>query len=102
MSNMFENLQHLQEQVARVQQELSMQTVTTESGGGVVKVTANGKLQIVKIEIEKEVIDPSEKEMLEDLILAAVNRTLERAREIADRTMSDVARSFLPPGFPGM
>jgi len=100
MSNMLEKLQQLQEQMARVQDELGSQTVTMESGGGVVKVTANGKLQIMKVEIEKEVIDPNEKEMLEDLVVAAVNRALDRARELADSTMGDAAKSLLPPGFP--
>ncbi len=102
MSNLFERLQQLQEQMALVQQELGAKMVTMESGGGVVKVTANGKLEIVSIEIDKEVIDPKEKEMLEDLVVAAVNRALERARELADSSMSDAAKSFLPPGFPGM
>jgi nucleoid-associated protein EbfC len=101
MSTMLERLQQLQEQMALVQQELGAKTVTMESGGGVVKVTANGKLEIVAIEIDKEIIDPNEKEMLEDLVVAAVNRALERARELADSSMSDAARSFLPPGFPG-
>ncbi len=100
MSKMLEKLQQLQEQMSRVQDELAMQSVTVESGGGVVRVTANGKLVIQRIEIEKEVIDPGEKEMLEDLVVAAVNRALERARELADSTMSDAARSMLPPGFP--
>jgi nucleoid-associated protein EbfC len=100
MSNMLEKLQQLQEQMARVQDELGLQTVTMESGGGMVKVTANGKLQIMKVEIEKEVIDPNDKEMLEDLVQAAVNRALERARELADSSMSDAAKSLLPPGFP--
>lgn len=100
MSNMLEKLQQLQEQMARVQDELGSQTVTMEAGGGVVKVTANGKLQIMKVEIEKEVIDPNEKEMLEDLVQAAVNRALERARELADSSMSNAAKSLLPPGFP--
>ena len=100
MSKMLEKLQQLQEQMARVQEDLATQSVSVESGGGVVKVTANGKLQILKIEIDKEVIDPNEKEMLEDLVVAAVNRALERAKELADSTMNDAARSMLPPGFP--
>ncbi|SRR5579883_1482124 len=100
MSKMLERLQQLQEQMARVQQDLSGQTVTSESGGGMVKVTVNGKQQIVKIEIDKEVIDPKDSEMLEDLIVAAVNRALERSKELADTTMADAAKSFLPPGFP--
>lgn len=100
LSKMLEKLQQLQEQMSRVQDDLATQSVTEESGGGVVKVTANGKLQILKVEIEKEVIDPNDKEMLEDLVVAAINRALDRARELADSTMSDAARSMLPPGFP--
>ena len=100
MNNMLAKLQELQEQMARVQEDLSGKTVSAESGGGMVKVTANGKQQITKIEIEKEVIDPKDSEMLEDLIVAAANRALERSKELADTTMNDAARSFLPPGFP--
>lgn len=102
LSNMLEKLQKLQEEMAQVQRELSLKTVTMESGGGVVQVTANGKLEIVSITIDKEIIDPNEKEMLEDLVVAGVNRALERARELADTTMNDAARSLLPPGFPGI
>jgi DNA-binding YbaB/EbfC family protein len=100
-SKILDRLQQLQEQMAHVQEDLGTKTVTMESGGGVVKVTANGKLEIVSIEIDKEIIDPKESEMLEDLVVAGVNRALERARELADSTMSDAARSLLPPGFPG-
>lgn len=98
LSKMLERLQQLQEEMANVQQELGTKLVTMESGGGVVKVTANGKLEIVSIQIDKEIIDPNESEMLEDLIVAGVNRALERARELADSTMNDAARSMLPPG----
>ena len=100
MSKMLERLQQLQEQMAKAQDDLAMQTVSAESGGGMVKVTVNGKLQVLRIEIEKEVIDPADAEMLEDLVVAAVNRAIERAKELADTTMSDAARSVLPPGFP--
>ncbi len=100
MSKMLEQLQQLQEGMARVQQELSSLTVSAESGGGMVKVTANGKQQIVKVEIEKEAIDPTDAEMLEDLIVAAVNRALEHARELSESRMNEAARSMLPPGFP--
>ena len=100
MSNMLQKLQQLQEQMAKVQEDLSAKTISAESGGGMVKVTVNGKQQVTKIEIEKEVIDPNEREMLEDLVVAAVNRAIERSKELADTTMNDAAKSFLPPGFP--
>lgn len=102
MSKMLERLQQLQEQMAKAQEDLAAQTVSSESGGGMVKATVNGRLQVIRIEIEKEVIDPADAEMLEDLIVAAVNRAIERAKELADTTMSDAARSVLPPGFPSI
>jgi DNA-binding YbaB/EbfC family protein len=100
MNDMLSKLQQLQEQMAKVQEDLSAKSVSAESGGGMVKVTVNGKQQVIKVEIEKEVIDPNEREMLEDLIVAAVNRAIERSKELADTTMNDAAKSFLPPGFP--
>ena len=100
MGSMLEQLQQVREQIEQVQQGLGALTVSAESGGGMVKVTANGKLQIVKVEIDKEVIDPKDPEMLEDLIVAAVNRAVEYAREMAESKMNEAARSVLPPGFP--
>jgi DNA-binding YbaB/EbfC family protein len=100
MSKMLGRLQELQEQMARAQEEVGALQATAESGGGVVKVTASGKLQVLKIEIAKEIIDPNEAEMLEDLVVAAVNRAIDRARELGESKMADVTRSMLPPGFP--
>ena len=100
MNNMLQKLQELQDQMARVQAELSSLTATAESGGGMVRVTANGKQQLVQVKIDKEVIDPNDPEMLEDLIVAAVNRALDRAKELADSRMNDSMRNMMPPGFP--
>jgi len=98
---MFEKLQGVQQQLAKVQEELGSMTVTAESGGGMVKVTANGKQQILSITIDKEVIDPLEQEMLSDLIVAAVNRALERSRELSESKMAEATRGFLP-NIPGL
>jgi hypothetical protein len=71
-----------------------------------VKVIANGKQQIIKIEIEKEVVNPEEKEMLEDLVVAAVNKALENAAALAQQEMQKVTSGIVPniPGmnFPGL
>ncbi|MFH0989557.1 MAG: YbaB/EbfC family nucleoid-associated protein [bacterium] len=101
MQGMMKQIQKMQERMAQVQAELEQKTVTGESGGGMVKVIANGKQQIVKIEIEKEVIVPDDKEMLEDLVLAAVNKALENAGTMAQQEMAKVTGGMMP-NIPGL
>src|SRR5579872_352997 len=91
-----EQVQKMQEEVAKTEQSLGAVTASAESGGGMVKVTANGHGEIIAIKLEKEVIDPKEQEMLEDLIVAATNRALNKAREIADEKMDKVRSNFMP------
>ena len=101
MSGMMKQIQKLQEKMAQVQQELEARTVTAEAGGGVVKVTANGKQRIVKIQVEKDVVNPDDTEMLEDLILAATNKALEDAGTLAQAEMAKVTSGMLP-NIPGL
>ena len=73
MGNMMKQAQKLQAQMLKLQEEMAAKTVETSAGGGMVKVVANGKQQIISIQIEKEVVDPEDIEMLQDLVLSAVN-----------------------------
>ncbi len=101
LMNALEQVQKMQAEVARVQQELGAITATAEAGGGMVKVTANGRQEIVSVVFEPEVIDPAEKDMLEDLIVAASNRALAKAKELSEDKMNSVARQFIP-NIPGL
>jgi DNA-binding YbaB/EbfC family protein len=78
MGNMMKQAQKLQTQMLKLQEEMAAKTVETSAGGGMVTVVANGKQQIVSIQIEKEVVDPEDVEMLQDLILSAANEANEQ------------------------
>jgi DNA-binding YbaB/EbfC family protein len=98
MANMMKQAQKLQAQILRLQEELAERTIEAASGGGMVKVTANGKQQIVSVAIEKEVVDPDDVEMLQDLILAAVNEALSKSQEMVSTEMSKLTGGMNIPG----
>jgi DNA-binding YbaB/EbfC family protein len=98
MGNMMKQAQKLQANMLKLQEELADRTVETTSGGGMVKVVANGKQQIVSIEMEKEVVDPEDVEMLQDLILAAINDALSKSQEMVSSEMGKLTGGLNIPG----
>ncbi|MCX7822850.1 MAG: YbaB/EbfC family nucleoid-associated protein [Syntrophobacterales bacterium] len=93
-----------QEKMERVQEELEQKTVEASSGGGMVTVVINGKLELVDITIDPQVVNPQDLDMLEDLIIAAVNDGLKRAQELMAREISKLAGGINIPGLnvPGL
>jgi DNA-binding YbaB/EbfC family protein len=98
MGNLMKQAQKLQSKMLKLQEELGDRTVETSSGGGMITIVANGRQQIVSIRIEKEVIDPDDAEMLQDLILAAVNDALARSQEMVSEEMGKLTGGMNVPG----
>ncbi len=98
MKEMMRQAQLLQKKMATLQDELARREVEASAGGGMVKAVANGTPSIVSVTIEKEVVDPDDVEMLQDLVVAAVNEALTRAKEMVDSEMSKVTGGFKIPG----
>lgn len=102
MQKMMRQMQKMQADLARVQEELGNMTVEGTAGGGVVTVVVNGHQDIQKISIEPDAVDPEDVEMLEDLILAAVNDGLRKSRELSaseiEKVTGKVNLQGLPPG----
>ena len=98
MGNMMKQAQKLQSQMMKLQEELADKTVESSSGGGMVTVVANGRQQIVSIQIEDEVVDPDDVEMLQDLVLAAVNDALTKAQEMVSSEMGKLTGGLNIPG----
>jgi nucleoid-associated protein EbfC len=98
LGKMMKQAQQLQAKMVKLQEELAEKTVETSSGGGMVKVVANGKQQLVSIQIEQEVVDPDDVEMLQDLILAAVNDALTKAQDMVSGEMSKLTGGMNIPG----
>lgn len=90
--------QELQAKLARAQEELAEATIEGSSGGGAVKVTANGQQQILSVKISPEAINPDDVEMLEDLVLTAVNEALTKSQELAAKRMSKLTGGLNIPG----
>jgi len=98
MGNMMKQAQKLQSKMLKMQEELAEKTVESSSGGGMVKAVANGKQQLVSIQIEQEVVDPDDIDMLQDLVLAAVNDALAKSQEMVSSEMGKLTGGMNIPG----
>jgi len=88
----------MQERMAQLQDELASKTVDATAGGGMVSVTVNGKFELLSIKIEKEVVNPEDVDMLQDLVVAAVNEGIRKAQEMAASEMGKITGGLQIPG----
>lgn len=102
MAQIMKQAQQLQAKIAKLQEELGDRQVTGSAGGGMVQVVANGRQEIVSIQIEKEVIDPNDAEMLQDLIVAAVNDAISKSKAMVNEEMSSITKGLNIPGLGGL
>jgi DNA-binding YbaB/EbfC family protein len=98
MGDMMKQAQKLQARMLKLQEELAQRTVESAVGGGMITVVANGKQQVVSIRIEKEVVNPDDVEMLQDLVLAAVNDALHKSQEMVASEMGKLTGGLNLPG----
>lgn len=101
LGNLMKQAQKMQEQVAQLQKELANRSVEATAGGGMVKVIANGNQQVISVKIDPTVVDPAEIEMLEDLVVAAVNEALRKAQEMTAAEVSRLTGGMKIPGLFG-
>jgi len=102
MGNLMKQAQKFQTQMAKLQEELGDKTIEASVGGGMVTVVVNGRQELLSINIDPEVIDPDDVEMLQDLILAAVNDGLTRAKDMVNEEMGKLTKGLNIPNIPGL
>ena len=102
MGNLMKQAQQFQGRMAKLQEELGERTIEASAGGGMVTVVANGRQEIVSVEIDPEVVNPDDVEMLKDLILAAVNDALARAKNMVNEEMGKLTQGLNLPNIPGL
>jgi len=98
MNNLMKQAQKMQKRMLEIQEDLANRTVETTVGGGMVTAVANGQQELVSITISPDVVDPHDVEMLEDLILAAVNEARNKAQELMGDEMSKLTGGIKIPG----
>lgn len=100
--NMMKRIQEMQQNMQTLQEELAVAEYSASSGGGAVDVTVNGSHEVKKVTIKPEVVDPEDVEMLEDMLIAALNEAMRKADETAEREMGKITGGINIPGMNGM
>ena len=98
MQKQLQQVQAMQRQMETMQAEIEEKEITTTAGGGAVSVTANGKREIVNLTIDKEVVDPDDVEMLQDLVMAAVNEAMRQIDALSNSEMGKITGGLNIPG----
>ncbi len=101
MNQMLKQVQKMQQEMAAAQEALKDETVQASAGGGMVKVTVSGELELKAIEIDPSAVDPDDVELLQDTVLAAVNEGLRKAQELAASKLGGIAGGLGNLGLPG-
>ena len=98
MNNLMKQAQRMQKQMEEQQKELEEKEFTAAAGGGAVEVTISGKKEVTKVKLQPEVVDPDDIEMLEDLVLTAVNEAVRKSQEMVSEEMAKITGGFNIPG----
>ena len=96
---MFGKLKEMQAEMEKTRERLDDLIVDAEAGGGMVRVKANGNRKVLNIDIDNDLLEMNDKEMLEDLVTAAVNKALEKAEQTAREEVAKASQGIVPPGF---
>lgn len=99
MNSMMKKVQKMQQDMAKAQAEIEAKEFSSTAGGGVIEATVNGKKEVVKIKIDQDVVDPDDTEMLEDLVVAAINDALKKADDYSQSQMGKLTGNINIPGF---
>jgi DNA-binding YbaB/EbfC family protein len=98
ISSIMQQAKEMQQKMAKIQQDLANKTITGSAGGGMVIVTVNGQGDVLSVAIEEAVIDPQETEMLQDLVAAATNDAMRKAKELSKQEMAQLTGGLNIPG----
>jgi nucleoid-associated protein EbfC len=99
---MMKQMQKMQADMARVQQELAQESVTASAGGGAVSARVSGALELLEVTIDPEAVDPEDVEILQDTIVAAVNEAMRAAQQLANQRLGAIAGGLGGLGLPGL